>query len=191
MTIGNNSQANTNIKILRKILLLLALTVLTFGSAPAQDNDPWVGTWTSESYSDTSESPVSSTDYNADYKLVIRITKNNGQYNVRMKTIKVGDTNWTQYAEPMEVKQVEGNAMWVEGNVKKDPFTVDNGTVVYVESYSDRTYYYKLTLNNGTMHHSCYKRKIVEYDRNMRFKSTGEWPFSNRGSELDLFNDDW
>ena len=59
--------------------------------------------------------------------------------------------------------------------------------------YQDRTNYYKLTLKDGTFHYSFYNFHTVDYDRNMRYKGEKDYDGSeySRGSELDLFNDDW
>lgn len=179
---------------------LLTLIVATFSlTCVAQDQDPWVGTWTSESYTDMDweNSPSEGTlteIINTDYKLVIRITKSGEQYNVRAKTIKVKDPNYSSYHKPFTIKGMSGNTMWLESYVKKLPFTVDYGKGPFVESYSDNTYYYKLTLNNGTLHYSFYKYHSVDYDKNMRYKGEEDYDasvYSPRGSELDLFNDDW
>ena len=86
---------------------------------------------------------------------------------------------------------MSGNTMWLESYIKKEPFRV-NGVI---DEYSDITYYYKLTLNNGTLHYSFYKYHSVDYDRNMRYKGESDYDasvlFRSIGSELDLFNDDW
>ena len=165
----------------------------------AQEQDPWVGTWTSESYSDMDweKSPKDSEGtyqeiINTDYKLVIRITKNGDKYNVRAKTIKVNDPNYSSYHRPYTVKRIAGNTMWLESYVKKSPFTVDYGNGPFVQSYSDNTYFSKLTLNEGILHYSYYKVHSVEYDRNMNY--TGENTMNatgGRGNDLDLYNDDW
>jgi len=166
--------------------------------AMAQEQDPWVGTWTSESYTDMDweNSPKDSEGtyteiINTDYKLVIRITKNGDQYNVRAKTIKVKDPTYSKYHSPLIVKRFEGNTMWLESYVKKDPFTVNNGNGWIIDSYSDITYYIKLTINNGVLHYSFYQMYTVKYDRNMNYKGEKDIKPSSRSSELDLFNDDW
>ena len=161
----------------------------------AQEQDPWVGTWTSESYSDIDWKASNETGEDgplvyASYKLVVRITHNDNQYNIRAKTIRPDDPNYSYYHRPFTIKRIEGNTMWLESYVKKDPFRV-NGVI---DVYSDITYYYKLSLNNGTLHYSFYKYHSVDYDRNMRYKGEEEYNASvycPRGSELDLFNDDW
>lgn len=161
----------------------------------AQSSDPWIGTWTSESYRDTDwdNSPKDSegtyTDIiEADYKVVVRITKVGDQYTVRAKIIKVNDPNYSNYHYPLEVKRIEGNTMWLESFVSKKPFTV-NGKI---DEYSDITYYYKLTLNNGVLHYLYYKCHSVDYDRRMNYRGQNEWDVSTRtGNNLQMFNDDW
>lgn len=162
----------------------------------AQIQDPWVGTWTSESYTDMDweNSPKDSDGsykeiVKTDYKLVIRITKSGDQYNFRAKTIKVKDTSYSKYHKSYTITQIAGNCMWLEQYVKKEPFR-SNGQI---EEYSDLTYYYKLTLNNGTLHYSFYKYHSINYDRDMNYKGEEDYNASlfGRGTELDLFNDDW
>lgn len=186
---------------MKKNIVISVLALLCLTTAMAQEQDPWVGTWTSESYTDMDwenspkDSEGTSTEIiNTDYKLVIRITKSGDQYNVRAKTIKVKDPNYSSYHKPFTIKRISGNTMWLESYVKKLPFTVDYGKGPFVESYSDNTYYYKLTLNNGILHYSFYKYHSVDYDKNMRYKGEEDYDasvYSPRGSELDLFNDDW
>lgn len=179
---------------------LLTLIVATFSlTCVAQGQDPWVGTWTSESYTDMDweNSPKDSEGtfteiVKTDYKLVIRITKSGDQYNVRAKTIKVKDPSYSSYHRPLTIKRIAGNTMWLESYVKKSPFTVDYGNGPFIKSYSDNTYYYKLTLNNGYLHYSYYKVHSIDYDRNMNYTGEDTMNVSDmRGSNLDLFNDDW
>jgi len=177
---------------------LLTLIVLLFSvTCIAQEQDPWVGTWTSESYSDIDWKASKETGDDgpmvyASYKFVVRITKNGDKYNVRAKTIRPDDPNYSSYHLPFTIKRMAGNTMWLESYVKKDPFTVDYGKGPFIESYSDNTYYYKLTLNNGTLHYSYYKVHSIDYDKNMNYKGEETMNTSDfRGSNLDLFNDDW
>lgn len=178
----------------QRFLLTLIVTVFSL-TCVAQDQDPWVGTWTSESYTDMDweNSPKDSEGtfteiINTDYKLVIRITKSDDQYNVRAKTIKVKDPTYSSYRRPFTIKRMAGNTMWLESYVKKDPFRV-NGVI---DEYSDITYYFKLTLKDGILHYSYYKFHSVDYDRNMNYKGEGTTNVSDwTGHDLDLFNDDW
>ena len=183
----------------QRFLLTLIVQLFSF-SCIAQNQDPWVGTWTSESYTDMDweNSPKDSEGtfteiVNTDYKLVIRITKNGDKYNIRAKTIKVKDPNYSSYHRPFTIKRIAGKTMWLESYVKKDPFTVDYGNGPFIKSYSDITYYYKLTLNNGTLHYSFYKFHSIDYDRNMNYigEEDNNASLFGRGTELDLFNDDW
>lgn len=179
----------------RKQLFVFLLLIIVAIESMAQEQDPWVGTWTSESYTDMDweNSPKNSEGsyqeiINTDYKLVIRITKSENQYNVRAKTIKVKDPTWANYHSTYTVTHVNNNTIWLESYKKKDPFTV-NG---HIDSYSDVTLYTKLSLNNGILHYSYYKVYSVEYDRNMRYKGEETMDVSNwKGHSLDLFNDDW
>ena len=177
---------------MRTLLFTIMLSILSSTTAIAQEQDPWVGTWTSESYrgwdwDDDSDDPVYT-----DYKLVIRITKNGEEYSVRAKTIMVKNPNRTLYHNPLTLQRMTENTIWLESYVKKSPFTVDYGTGPYIKSYFDYTYFYKITLENGTLHYSHYKVYSIEYDRNMNYKSEDTMNVSDmRGNNLDLFNDDW
>ena len=89
---------------MKKLITISLLSLLCSIATIAQEQDPWVGTWTSESYSDMDweNSPKDSEGtyqeiIRTDYKLVIRITKNGNQYNVRAKTIKVKDSGPTGF----------------------------------------------------------------------------------------------
>jgi hypothetical protein len=178
---------------MKKLITISLLSLLCSIAAMAQEQDPWVGTWTSESYSDKDweNSPKDEAIY-TDYKLVIKITKNGDQYVVRAKTIKVKDSNYSSYHRPFTVTRMERNTMWLESYVKKDPFTVDYGNGPFVESYHDFTYFFKLTLNNGILHYSYYKNHRVEYDMKLNYKEEETANVSNMlGNNLDLFNDGW
>ncbi len=175
----------------QRFLLILIVLSLSF-TCMAQDQDPWVGTWSSASYRDLDWEDDSDEPVYTDYKLVIRITKNGDQYNVRAKTIKVKDPSYSNYHSPLTITRRAGNTMWLESYVKKVPFTVDYGRGAYIESYSDNTYYYKLTLKDGILHYSYYKIYSKEYDRNMNYKGDETLNTSDmRGANLELFNDDW
>lgn len=181
-----------------KRLILFIITLLCFINVMAQEQDPWVGTWTSESYTDMDweNSPRDSEGsfqeiIKTDYKRVIRITKHDNQYSVRAKTIKVSDPTYSSYHKSLKITRVEDNTIWLQSFVSKLPFTVDYGYGTFIESYSDVTYYYKLTLNNGILHYSYYKYHSVDYDRNMRRTGESSENVSGAGYELDLFNDDW
>lgn len=171
------------------IFLLSILQIISYTSF-SQNQDPWVGTWTSTAYWDMDAD--GDTYQETQYKLVIRITKYGEQYNVRAKTIKIKDPSFSYYHRPYTITRIEQNAIWLQNHVDKDPFTVDYGNGPFIESYSDITYFYKLTLNNGNLHYSHYKMHSIEYDKNMRYVDEQDINTSKmRGSELDLFNDNW
>ena len=180
---------------MRQILLELLLSIVCSFSAFAQGNDPWIGTWTSESYSDTDwdNSPKDSEGtyteiVKSDYKVVIRIAKVNDNYVVRRKTIKVKDPEDVSYALPMVIKRIAGNTMYVESYKEKMPFYSDG----VLEEYSDITYFYILTLENGMLHYQHTKFVSVNYYPNKRYKDTETYYCGNgRGDDLHLFNDDW
>ena len=184
---------------MKKVIILFLYLLWGLSAATAQSQDPWVGTWTSESWSDMDweNSPKDSDGtyseiIKTDYKLVIRITKHGDQYNVRAKTIKVKDPSYSSYHKPLTITKMTDNCMWLESCVNKDPFTVDYGNGTFIESYSDNTAFFKLSLNSGILHYSFYKIYSKEYDKNMRYK--GEETYNTLdapGHNLDLFNDDW
>lgn len=179
----------------RKHFYALCVLFFSLTNLMAQEQDPWVGTWTSESYSDMDweNSPKDSEGtyqsiINTDYKLIIRITKNANQYNVRAKTIKVNDSNYSSYHNAYTVTNVDQNTMWLEQFIEKKPF-YSNGVI---DEYSDMTKYTKLSLNNGVLHYSYYKLHVVDYDKNKRYKGEKTYyEFFGAGAELNLFNDDW
>lgn len=174
---------------------LMSLLCLT--STMAQGQDQWVGTWTSESYReiDYENSPKNSEGtfveiIYTDYKKVFRITKNGEEYLVRGKTIKVNDPNYSSYHRPYTVTSINGNTMWLKSSVTKLPFRV-NGQI---DSYSDVTYYYKLTLTNGVLRYTYLRYHSVDYDKNMRFTGEEDYDasiYSPRDYDLNLFSDDW
>ena len=172
---------------MKKGLLVSILSLLCFTTAMAQEQDPWVGTWTSESYRDVDWIATEKTETVvwASFKLVVRITKSGDQYNIRAKTIRPDDPNYSIYRLPFTIKRMVGNTILLESYEKKVRVTDD--------WYYDITYYYKLTLKDGTLHYSFYKQHSVDYDRNMRYKGEKDNDVSEyrRVSELDLFNDDW
>ena len=180
-----------------KKLLLSAIFALVAMSAYSQhpyqqEHDPWVGDWTSESYTDVdweavNNDPGSDILYKTQYKKVFRITKTQNGYQVRGKTIKVKDPDYTGYHPSYTVTKVEGNTIWMQSFVSKLPFYVNDR----IDSYSDNTSYHKLTLNNGIIHYSFLYMHSVEYDRNMRYKGEEDLNFFGDDTELDLYNDNW
>lgn len=179
---------------MKKAIVLFVCIIWGLSAPMAHSQDPWVGTWTSESFNDTdwensprdSEGSITKLIY-IDYKLIIRITKNSDKYTVRAKIIKVKDPSDVTYQSAYTVTRVTENAIWLEQYEKKRPFRI-NGQV---DSYSDITRYTKLTLNNGILHYSYYKIHFVDYDRNMIPTNEGFDDRTPKWSELDLFNDDW
>lgn len=171
------------------------LCLFGLSMAYAQEQDPWVGEWTSEAYSDVDwESTSKSSDGSFDisytqYKKVIKITLHGSSYMVRMKIIKVDDPSYTKYSQPLKVASFDGETMELTSYVEKEPFTV-NGEV---DSYSDITYYTRLTLSDGVLYYHFYKWHSVNYNRQMRY--TDEEDFyttkTSSGTRLRFFNDIW
>lgn len=163
----------------------------------AQTKDPWIGDWTSESYSDIDWDASNATkDANgtiqeviyADYRLVIRISKNADQYYVRAKTLKTNDPSYVDYGLSLTVTSVDDNTMYLESFASKIPFRV-NGEI---DEYSDITYYYKLILEDEVIHYHYYRCHSVDYDKKLRYKGQEDIPTSYyKDSKLDLFNDNW
>lgn len=159
----------------------------------AQDQDPWVGEWTSEAYSEvdwerTSKDSDDDIIY-AQYKKVIKITSHGNSYMVRIKIIKVDDPNYISYSPPLNVTSFNGETMVLTSHVEKKPFTV-NGKV---DSYSDITYYTRLTLSDGVLYYHFYKWHSVNYNRHMRYTNEEDYylPSTGSGTKLRLFNDNW
>ena len=171
-----------------KYIVTFLLSFLSCATVLAQGADPWVGTWTSESYKDIDwdNSPGEEIVY-ASFKRIIRITKNEGEYTVRSKIIKVGDPDYSYYSPAFTIKKVEGNNMWLESYVEKSPFTV-NGKI---DSYRDVTHCFKLSLKQGILHYSYEEFHYVEDNSRMIYKEEGTVKVGGAGSNLDLFTDDW
>lgn len=169
---------------MRKIVFLTFLCFLNIPSIFAQNQDPWVGDWTSETYTYIDENVIES-----EYRLIIRITKNGDSYSVRGKTIKVGDSEYIRYFPRLTVTRIESNTMWLQASESQRPF-VSNGEI---DTYSDVTWYYTLTLENGALHYVHYRTHSVRYDRYMRYKNEEEWDPSTwkDGHNLMLYNDNW
>lgn len=175
-----------------KRLILFIITLLCFINVMAQDQDPWVGTWTSESYK-ALDSESEGLVY-TNFRYVIRISKHGDNYFVRAKTIKVADPTSAIYNDAYALKaqaKLEGNKMLLESHRDKIPFYV-NGQI---DSYSNTTSYFELTLNNGVLHCSFYKYVVESYDKNMSHEYTTSYDLHEQDSgpcvERDLFNDDW
>lgn len=109
-------------KTLFLITILLGMVKLTLS---AQDTDPWVGEWTSETYNDVDWEATNATkDANgsiqevlkADYRLVIRVGKNGENYTVRAKTIKVGDSNYNKYYPTFTITRIEDARIWLQAS---------------------------------------------------------------------------
>ena len=176
--------------IMRQITLVMILLFGVLSTAFAQEKDPWVGTWTSESYRDIDweNSPEDEIVY-ATFKRIIRITYGNGQYQVRSKIIKIGDPDYVHYARALIVKEVNGNIMLLESFLEKEPFYVNDT----VKSYSEITYRMRLSLNNGILHYSFYEYYAEDYNSKMVY--TGSRTVKVKGSldgdNIDLYNDNW
>lgn len=191
--IGKNNKSKKRLTLLFAFLLGIIAKPLM-----AQDQDPWVGEWTSEAYSDIDwEASNATKDANgtiqevikANYKLIIRITKNNEHYTVRGKTVKIDDPNYINYHPRFTITKIEDNVMWLEASESKRPY-ISNGEV---DEYSDLTWYYRLTLEYGALHYVHYKTHSINYDRNMIYKN--EDIYDNiatlEGNNFLLYNDNW
>lgn len=182
---------------MRKIFITVMLCLFGLSRTFAQGQDPWVGEWTSEAYSDIDWEASNATKdaggtiqkvHYADFRFIIRITKSGDQYTVRGKTIKVGDPNYADYHSQYAVTQVDNNTIWLQASTSKKPFR-NNGEI---DEYCDITWYYKLTLENGGLHYVFYHTHSVNYDRNMRYRDTDDWDCSTyENHDLMLYNDNW
>ena len=178
----------------KSVLLLVAILLSSLTFVSAQEQDPWVGDWTSESFSDIDwEASKAKKDADApliytNYRLIIRITKNGDTYSIRGKRIKVKDRDYSYYLPHLTITEIEGNKMWINAFQSKEPFRV-NGEI---EEYEDITWYFRLTLENGGLHYAFYRIKCVSYDRNMRYIDTKDWDCStDNNHDLMLYNDNW
>lgn len=175
-------------RILVCFLLLLEVIVIM-----AQSQDPWIGTWTSESFK--ALDIESDGNVYIDYRYVIKITKSDDGYFVRAKTIKVSDPKSAIYNDAYGIKnspgRIEGNSMFIESRRDKIPSYV-NGRI---DSYSNTTSYFKLTMKNGVLHCSFYKYVVESYDKNMRYEYTNtsglHEQYTGPCVERDLYNDEW
>lgn len=178
---------------MRKKLLVSIMSLFCMTTAMAQDQDPWVGTWTSESYKaiDDDYEGLSYTDY----RYIIKITKNGDNYLVRAKTVKVSDPNHAIYHDAygftQTVKLSEGNCMLLESRREKLPFYV-NGQI---DSYSNTISYFKLTLSNGVLHYSFYKYVVESYNKNMKYEYKDIFGLDEKYHgpcvERNMYNDEW
>lgn len=160
-----------------KILLLLLLW-MTITCARAQEQDPWVGTWTSESFIiDYGERQERVRD-------VLRITKGAEGYLVRGKRIKLNDPNWVDHHKAYTVTGVEGKTIYLR--------QAPQGALVYPTDWVNVTYFYKLTLRSDeTLHYLNYRCEYMDRDGNnktRKYPGGGDWC---DGGDRDFFKDDW
>lgn len=178
---------------MRKIIILSLCLLWGMLVATAQSQDPWVGTWTSENYKALDSESIGEVYTN--FRYVIRILKNGDNYFVRAKTIKVADSKSAIYNDAYGIKDTQAkldrNRMLVVSHRDKIPFYV-NGQI---ESYSNTTSYFELTINNGVLHCSFYKYVVDNYNKDLRYESTYTFGLQEQYPgpcvERDLFNDDW
>lgn len=181
----------------KKALLICLLFGTITSSLLAQNDDPWVGDWTSETYSDMDWEASNATKdaegtiqevFKTDYRLIIRIGKTAGNYTVRAKTTKVNDSNYNDYHPRLTVTRIEDAKMWLQASEQKRPWISDGE----IEEYCDITWYYTLTLEDGALHYVHYRTHSVNYDKRMRYKDEDSWDTSNwTGCDLILYNDNW
>lgn len=173
----------------KRILLLTFILGITFSSI-AQEQDPWVGEWTSEAYTDVDweRSPEDDIKYTS-FKKILKITKHGDTYMVRSKVIKVDDPSYVSYGLPMTIYSLEDNTMELRSYREKEPFMV-NGEV---DEYKDITNYYSLTNFDGVLYYHLYKYHVVIYNKYMRYEDEKDYyvPSTNSSSNLRLFNDNW
>lgn len=158
---------------------------LTTMSVMAQGEDPWVGTWTSESIRMVNISATEKADgvIYSNYKYVIRITKRDGEYYVRKKSVNTDDPGNVVYDDDISVTYVNGNTMWIETQLS---FTFDN-------THRTITHQKKLTLHKGRMKYSWYNNHIVDRNRQTGSVKAEDEALdqSNKIFCVNLFNDDW
>lgn len=154
----------------------------------AQEQDPWVGTWTSGIFQEHDYDSKSYSDY-TDYRYVIRITKNGDNYRVRSKLVKVSDPNKAFYNLYCTFNQIVKQT-----NEKYMLFETYDETIVSKSLLKTRSYY-KLSLNNEVLQISFYKEVTDHFDENGRYKCTTTYGLNERYRGYcfvrDLYNDDW
>lgn len=100
---------------MRKVIIISLCLLLGVLAATAQSQDPWVGTWTSESYKALDRE--SGGEVYIYFRYVIRISKNGDNYFVRAKTIKAVDPKSAIYNDAYSIKntqaKLDGNRMIV------------------------------------------------------------------------------
>lgn len=178
---------------MKKRILACVLLLLGVLNIMAQSQDPWIGTWTSESFKALDIESYG--NVYIDYRYVIRITKNEDGYFVRAKTIKVSDPKSAIYNDAYSIKnsqaKLDNNRMLIESHRNKIPFYVDG----QIYSYSNTTSYFELTILNGVLHCSFYKYVVESYDKNMKYEYTNSFGLHEQHSgpcvERDLYNDEW
>lgn len=203
--IGNEITHNYFFKINKimatRITLFIAMLLASVTMAFSQDNDPWVGTWTSVSYTGCDYQRTYAPEnndydgaiinyYKTQWKLIIRITKNGDSYSIRTKRVNQNNPSDVRYDLDCHVTKVSGNTIYYESYIKKDPEKI-NGNI---SGYRDVTYYYKLTLSKGTLKYDHYNYSSIYYDSNMRIieEEKDRSMFCNGDDcHLSLFNDDW
>ena len=167
-----------------KVTLVSVVFLLScYNPAFSQVSDPWIGTWTSESYWDTDWGKDNPHEVpKVKRRLVLRITKEDAQYVVRQKSFIIDNPDDYVYRPLMTVTKVDENVMYLQSTQRDDS---DKKDII------DITSYYKLTKNSGIIHYSHYLSHIIRYDESMRIKEEVRLEGGNEGDELDMYNDDW
>lgn len=173
---------------MKNLLITLVALLCFMTNINAQEKDPWVGTWTSESFETVRVLKETRSHKHTTSKHVIKITKTENGYYVRKKTIDLEDSNHTFY-ENVTSADVEGNTMWIQTSYSTPfPNPADKKEI--------RTRnYMKLELQGGgVIKYSYYYQLYQEYDtdRGIVIKEC-EYNIdqSNTMNCCNLFNDDW
>lgn len=169
---------------LKWTITILLVWLITMG-AMAQEQDPWVGTWTSENFRmvNTRATEEAGEVIYSNYKYIIRISKQDGEYYVRKKSVNLDDPGNVVYDDDISVISVTGNTMWIETSLS---FSFDN---------TDRTITHqkKIIIHQGGMKYSWYNNHIVDRDRHSGIVKTKDEALdqSKKMCCINLFNDDW
>ena len=159
-----------------------------FVCAMAQEQDPWVGTWTSEPFRAVNSHAYESKKgvIYSNYKYIIRITKSNNEYFVRKKMVNLEDSDDVYYSSEITITSIKGNTMWIESS---HTYTYSDKADIIERKITNQK---KLELRQGgVMKYSYYNNHNRE--RNIRSGIVTEYDeaidLSSKIYCLNLFND--
>lgn len=167
-------------------ILLMLLLWMTITCAWAQEEqDPWVGTWTSESFRTINTNATKESDevVYSTYKYIIRITKEENKYYIRMKRINTDISNDVSY-DDVTITSIQKNTIYIETYVT---YTY-NGKEIRIANQK------KLVLKGGgVINYVWYNQHVQEYDTCSRMivKEYDDTIEQSAFTCLNFFNDNW